>query len=142
MLHLVDPVAVCRTWLLADIAVTDLLGGPEQVGTENEPPYPCIVLTDPPGDDRTLRHLIAPLVQVEVMGDIDGRHGKPELRAILYRALARLAALPDQAYGPTDAVVTNVESSGGGGWVPLPTGQPRYLSTIRLYMHPPREVPA
>lgn len=137
-LYEADPIGVARTWLLTRSAVTSLLGDPEGIGPDNDPPYPCIVLTDPPGSDLGLRHLIAPLLQVEVIGDPDGTPGKPALRRLLYTVLEELAALPDQNYGPGQPVVTHVESSAGGGWSPLPTGQPRYLSTLRLYMHPQR----
>lgn len=131
-----DPIAVARPWLLSRAAVTDVLGGPDRVLATNRPPYPCVVLTDPPGDDRNLRHLIAPLLQIEVLGNMDGTPGKHVLREALYTILDELVLLPEQPTGPGDPVVTHVESSGGGGWVPLPTGQPRYLSTVRLYMHP------
>lgn len=112
-----------------------MLGNPEAIGPANEPPYPCIVLTDPPGSDLGLRHLVAPLLQVEALGDPDGSPGKPALRRLLYTVLEELKALPDQRFGPGETVVTEVESSAGGGWSPLPTGQPRYLATVRLYMH-------
>lgn len=132
----VDPVATARTWLLSRQAVTDALGGPDRVGPVNEPPYPCVRLTDPPGSDRSLRHLIAPLLQVEVYGDMDGSPGKPVLRRILYTVLEELAALPDQPTAPGESVVTAVISTGGGGWTPEPTGQPRYIATVQMFMHP------
>jgi hypothetical protein len=133
----VDPVAITRAWLLTRPQVTSRLGNPTQIGAYNQPPYPCVRLTDPPGDDRTLQHLIAPLVQIEVYGDIDGTPGKPALRALLYRVLAEMKQLPDQATEPGDPVVTSIGSSGGGGWSPEPTGQPRYIATVRMHVHPP-----
>jgi hypothetical protein len=133
-----DPVAAARAWLLTRQSVTDALGGPDRIGADNVPPYPCVVLTDPPGDDRFLRHLVAPILQVEVLGDMDGSPGKPVLREILFTVLEELVALSDSVQtDPTVGVVTAVTSSGGGGWVPLPTGQPRYLATVQIHMHPP-----
>lgn len=132
----VDPVAVARAFLLTRSAVTEALGG-DQIGSHNEPPYPCVVLSDPPGNDRFMRHLIAPLLQIEVLGDMDGSPGKPALRRVLYRILQELATLPEHPCVPGQPVVTDVVTSGGGGWVPMPTGQPRYLATVQMFMHPP-----
>lgn len=132
-----DPVAVARAWLVTRTALTDLLGsGSDGIGADNVPPYPCVRLLDPPGNDRTLRHLIAPLLQVEVLGDLDGHPGKPMLRNILYRVLQELVLLPEQPTGPGEPVVTHVQSTGGGGWAPEPTGQPRYIATVQMFMHP------
>lgn len=137
-----DPIPITRAWLLASPLVTEALGGPDRVSAHNEPPYPCAVLTDVPGSDRGLRHLIAPLVQVEVIGDVDGTPGKPALRRALYTILERLRDLPEtEQTDPTLPIVTAVVSTGGGGWSPLPTGQPRYLATVQVYMHPPRVIP-
>lgn len=137
-----DVVALVRRFLLSRDPVTAELGGEGRVGATNKPPYPRVRLTDPPGDDRTLTHLIAPLVQVEVYGDPGATGQKPALRRVLYRVLQELAGLPEaQALGefPIEAgepVCTSVTSTGGGGWLPEPTGQPRYLATIRLHVHP------
>ena len=132
-----DPVAAARAWLLTRTTVSTALGGTGRVGSHNEPPYPCVVLTDPPGNDLTLRHLIAPILQIEVLGDMDGSPGKPALREILYTVLEELVLLTDTPQtDPTQPVVTAVTSSGGGGWVPMPNGQPRYLATVTMHMHP------
>lgn len=132
-----DPVAVARAWLLSRQAVTTALGGADRVLADNEPPYPCVVLTDPPGNDRDLRHLIAPMLQIEVMGDMDGSPGKPALREILYTVLEELVVLAEsEQTDPAQPVVTAVTSTGGGGWVPMPTGQPRYIATVQMHMHP------
>lgn len=137
-----DPVAVLLPWLQTSEEVTTAFGGPDRVGPYNRPPYPCAVLTDPPGNDRDLRHLIVPLVQIEVLGDPDGTPGKHVLRRCLYAILERIKALPDTVQDdPEKPVVTHVQSTGGGGYLPLPTGQPRYLSTVQVFMHPPRVTP-
>jgi hypothetical protein len=134
-----DGLAAARTWLLSHPDVTAALGGPGRVGSRNEPPYPRVILSDTPGgSDRGLRWLLAPEVTVAVIGDLDGSPGKAELRRILYVVLGALLELPDV---PQDApgvpVVTSVDSSAGGGWSPEPTGQPRYISAVRISIHPP-----
>lgn len=137
-----DVVALARRFLLAREGVTEALGGEGRVASLNEPPYPRVRLVDPPGNDRGLTHLIAPLLQVEVLGDPGMTGQKPVLRRALYRVLQELATLPEaQATGEWERiegepVVTFVESTGGGGYVPEPPNQPRYLATVRLYVHP------
>lgn len=135
----VDPVGIARPWLLAQDDVTTELGGPDRVGPYNEPPYPRVVLTDPPGDDRDLTHLIGPLLQVEVYGDPDGTPGKPVLRRCMYTVLQALARIPEQQTEPGEPVITAVRSTGGGGWSPIRVAggdQPRYIATVRLFGHP------
>lgn len=137
-----DIVALSRRYLLSLPEVTEALGGEGRVGPNNEPPYLCVRLTDPPGDDRDLRHLVAPLLQVEVLGDPALLGQKPQMRRALFRVLQELAQLPErQALGEfarlvDEPVVTSVLSTGGGGWVPEPTGQPKYIATVRMYVHP------
>lgn len=132
----VDPVRIARAWLLQRPVVTAALGGPDRVGPYNEPPYPRVVLTDPPGDDRDMLHLIAPLLQIEVLGDFDGSTGKPMLRKIMYKVLAELREIPSRPVEAGDPVITNVASSAGVGWSPLGNGQPRYVTTVRMHGHP------
>ena len=140
-----DHVALAVRYLLSLDEVEQALGGEGRVGALNEPPYPRVRITDPPGSDRGLVHLIAPVLQVEVHGDPDGSTGKPRLRRALYTVLQALAGLPEaQALGtfpllPGDAVCTAVTSTGGGGYVPEPTGQPRYLATVQMHVHPQPE---
>lgn len=137
-----DVVALARRYLAAHPGVTEALGGEGRVASLNEPPYPRIRLSDPPGDDRGMTHLIAPLLQVEVLGDPGVTGQKPLLRRALYRALQALSGLPEaQALGEwgrieDEPVVTAVTSTGGGGYVPEPPNQPRYLATVRLHVHP------
>jgi hypothetical protein len=138
-----DGLAAARVWLLSHPAVTAALGGPDRVGPRNVPPYPRLLLTDGPGgSDRNLRWLIAPLITVAALGDLDGTPGKAELRRILYVALTALAELPDFPTAPGAPVVTQVESAAGVGWSPEPTGQPRYIASVRVFIHPPQGVPA
>ncbi len=130
-----DPVAVALAWLRQHPDVQQVLGN-GQVGGVNQPPYPRLTVLDPPGDDRSLRWLIAPTLTLEALGDLDGRHGKDVLRRLLYTALGALVELPEHPTPPGQPVVTAVTSAGGGGWSPLPTGQGRYLATVRMHMHP------
>lgn len=133
-----DPAAIGIAHLLADPAVTVALGGPGRVGSRNSPPFPRLrVLDVPGGDDRALRWLISAPLQVEAYGDQDGLPGKAALRRILYVALQSLERLPRVPVGPYDPVVTAVQSRGGGGWSPEPSGQPRYVATVLLTLHPP-----
>lgn len=132
----VDPVAIARAALLADQRLQDALGDGDRVGPYNRPPYPRLRLTDVSGDDRYLTHLIAPQLQIEALGDVDGSPGKPALRRILYIALQVLVAIPRTPSLPGEPVVTNVGSTGGGGWSPLPNDQPRYLATVQIHAHP------
>jgi hypothetical protein len=123
-------------WLSGHAAVTAAFGGADRVGAVNEPPYPRLRVIDTGGDDRDLRWLIAQDIQVEAYGDLDGAPGKAELRRILYVALGALAELPDQPPAVDYPIITSVRSLRGGGWVPEPTGQPRYLAAVRVYAHP------
>lgn len=137
-----DVLALTRRYLLTLDSVSEVLGGQGRVGPRNEPPYPMLRLTDPPGDDRALNHLIAPLVQFEMYGDPAATGQKPLLRKALYRVLSEMALLPERQatrefeHRDGEPWVTAVVSTGGGGWVPEPSGQPRYLATLRLYVHP------
>jgi hypothetical protein len=132
-----DPLPVVLAWLDGHPALVEALGGTGRVGPVNEPPYPRLRVTDPPGgDDRDLRWLISTEVLLEAYGDLDGSPGKAALRRILYLAVGVLAELPGQPYQPGQPVITDVRSSRAGGWVPEPTGQPRYLGSVRVFSHP------
>jgi hypothetical protein len=131
-----DPVPAVIEWLGSHPVVTAALGGAGRVGFDNAPPYPRLRVTEGTGgDDRDLRWLLAPEVQIEALGDLDGSPGKEALRQALYTALGALAELPDQpsTAGP---VITAVRSSRAGGWVPEASGQPRYLAAVRVHVHP------
>lgn len=123
-------------WLSTHSEVTASLGGSGRVSAVNEPPYPRLRVLDTGGDDRGLRWLLAQDVQIEAYGDLDGMPGKSELRRILYVALGAVMELPDQPQTVGYPTVTSVRTVQAGGWVPEPSGQPRYLATVRLYVHP------
>ncbi len=133
-----DPLPRALAWLSAHPDLTAEIGASGRVGAYNEPPYPRLRILDTPGgDDRDLTWLIAVELQVEALGDLDGSPGKAQLRRILYTALGLLRELPGQAPEPGDPVITHVGVSRSGGWVPEPSGQPRYLAAVRLWSHPP-----
>lgn len=133
-----DPLSLCIAWLGAHDKVTEALGGAGRVGGTNLPPYPRLMLTDPPGgSDRDMRWQYNVRVQVEALGDLSGRPGKAALRQIIYVAIAALTELPQQPVAPGAPVVTGVTAFGGGGWLPLPNDQPRYLTSVTVHGHPP-----
>mgnify|MGYP001606914646 CR=1 FL=1 len=136
----VDPVAVAIAHLTGHEYVVATLGaGAERVSGVNEPPYPRLVITDPPGGDpREMTWLIAPLIQIEAFGDLDGHPGKWALRRAAWAATLALTELPTLPSVPGQPVVTKVEGRTGGGWLPLATGQPRYVTTVQMYLHPAR----
>lgn len=132
-----DPLPRVIAWLGSHPAVTDVLGGAGRVSARNEPPFPRLRITDPPGgDDRGMLWLMAKAVQIEALGDLDGTPSKAVLNRALYTALGALVELPDQPTPPEGPVITAVRSSVAGGWSPLPTGQGRYVATVQVYSHP------
>lgn len=145
-----DPVAVvvARLRRPGDTRVRAELGvGPDDdlgpcIGARNVPPYPRLIVSDPPGgSNRGLRWLMSPVVQIEAVGDLDGRPGKAALRRLLFVALQDIKGIPDEATPPGEPVVTEVTSDGSAGDVPLPNGQPRYLSSVNVHLHPPQPQP-
>jgi hypothetical protein len=132
-----DPIPRVVAWLNDHPAVTSALGGANRVSAVNEPPYPRLRISDVGGDDRDLTWLIATDVQIEAYGDLDGAPGREELRRILYVALGALVELPEQPVALTDVVVSRVQSLRAGGFIAEPTGQPRYLSVVRIMSHAP-----
>jgi hypothetical protein len=71
-----------------------------------------------------------------VIGDLDGTPGKAALYRIAMTAVGALVQWPD-----ADLRSRRPRGHAGQaqmpGWMPLPTGQPRYVSTATLWMHPP-----
>jgi hypothetical protein len=132
-----DPIAAVVAYLAADTAVTTALGGTGHVGGYNTPPYPRLAVTDLDGDDRDLRWITVPVLQLELLGDLDGTPGKPALRAALYVALDALRRIPDAGGSTGGVVITRAESASGARWAPLPpNNQARYVASVRLYVHP------
>jgi hypothetical protein len=133
-----DAVAVVIGYLNSLPAVTEILGGSDRISDRNEPPYPHLKVTDTPGgSDRGMRWLIAQELTLELYGDMDGSPGKADLRRGLVRILTALRDLPDVPAVAGQPVVTSVETTGAFGFVPEPTGQPRYIARRLVYLHPP-----
>ena len=133
-----DPVALTLAYLSAHTDVVAAVGGAGRVRGVNEPPYPRIEITNPSSNDRDLRWVIAPVLQVAALGDLDGTPGPAALRRILMTTLVALKAWPDIPRGPGEAVVTEVRSVSGAADSPLATGQPRWISRVQLWVHPAR----
>jgi hypothetical protein len=130
-----DPLPRILAWLAAHPVLAGELGGPGRAGALNEPPYPRLRVNHQGGDDRDLRWLIAPEYQIEALDDLDGTTGRARLHRLTYLALGALAELPDQPVPPGGPVITSVTSIRGAGWLPLPTGQGRYLAVVRVHSH-------
>ncbi|HEY1668518.1 MAG TPA: hypothetical protein VGG54_22735 [Trebonia sp.] len=137
-----DVVPLVNWWLGQHQAVAAAIT-PGHVSMWNEPPWPDLVVTDTTaGADGDLIWLTSPEIQLEAYGDLDGNPGKAALRKLVYTALGALMELCSAPYpyeGAPDGspVVTWVQSSRAGGYVPLPSGQPRYVAAVRLFVHPP-----
>lgn len=133
----IDVVARVVAHLAAHPRVVAVLGDGHRVGGRNQPPYPRVRVTQPPGGSlREGRWLLAPTVEVEVLGDVDGSPGDPAMVAAWTATIAALRDLPDQPHVPGLPVVTAVTFPGGGGSSPEPNGQPRWLFTAQIHVHP------
>lgn len=146
-LALADPVPLVRWWLGQHAAVTAALAGADSLASGHvsmwiEPPWPCLVVSDTTaGSDGDLIWQSSPEIQVEAYGDLDGYPGKAALRTLTYTVLGALMELAQQPWpyagGPAGApVVSWVQSTRAGGYVPLPSGQPRYVAAVRLFVRP------
>lgn len=132
-----DPLPRLISWLSGHTALRTELGGAGRVGMYNEPPYPRLRVIDVGGgSDRFLTWLLAVPVQLEVYGDLSGKPGKAQLRRILYVTLGALMELPDQVVPPNTPIITTVRSQSAGAWSPEPSGQPRYVANVLVYVHP------
>ncbi|MFD9947705.1 hypothetical protein ACFWYW_46435 [Nonomuraea sp. NPDC059023] len=133
-----DPLPPVIAHLTGHPAVTAALGGPGRVGDGNDPPYPRLRVTDPPGGRENLRtRVVGQRIQIEALGTLDGPAlGKKALRDILYTALQALLELPEAPAGTGQTVITEVESAAGGGYVPLADGRPRYVAVVTVTAHP------
>lgn len=132
-----DPIAVMLAWLQAHPGVLAAFGGPDHVSGLNEPPYPHLrAASSGGGDDGDLTWLVAPEVLLETYGDPDGSPGWAELRRLHYVVLLAAKELPGRAHTPADTVVTDVRPASSAAASPLPLGQPRWVSAVRLTLHP------
>lgn len=137
-----DPAGFLIAYLANNSVVTEALGGPGRVGLKNKPPYPRLGIADTPGgSDLDFRWLSAPELTLKLWGDLDGSPGKAQLRRILFTIVQVIRDIPDQPSVPGQPVITAVRSNGAFGWLPEPTGQPKYEGRIQLFMHPPIAIP-
>lgn len=129
-----DPIARIVSFLSDAEGLTALgVGG---VGADNEPPYPAIVVSDPPGGSAGRGiHLVSTAVQFEVLGSPDHTIGRQQIKTIAYTVIDVLRTLPEQPYDAQWPVITDLTFS-TPGWSPLPTGQPRYLFRATVHSHP------
>lgn len=134
----VDPAALTIGYLAAHPDVIAAVGATGRVAGVNRPPYPRVTVTDPPGDDRYMTWLIAPVISTEIIGDLDGSPGKAVLRRVGMTVVTVMGMWPQVSAIEGHPVICEVRSVGGLGWMPLPTGQPRYVATFRIWMHPPQ----
>jgi hypothetical protein len=133
-----DGLAAVRQWLLGHPTVQRVLGGPDRVGPYNTPPYPRLRLTRTPGGSlRGGVWLVEPEVLLEVLGDLDGAQSPADLERALLTIAGVAVALPDAPAVPGGPVVTSVQPTGGFGFAPLPSGQPRAVATVSVHVHPP-----
>jgi hypothetical protein len=130
-----DPLPRMLSWLGSHAAVSKELGGVGRVDALNKPPYPRIRVTHSSGSDGDLRWLIAPEFRLEALDDLDGSTGRSRLRRALYIAVGALVELSEMEPPPGEPVITNVSSAQGGGWIPLPTGQGRYVAVVQVHAH-------
>jgi hypothetical protein len=132
-----DPLAEAVTWLRAHPRVLAEFGATGAVSGRAEPPYPHLaIIPSAGGDDRELVWDVAPELQVETYGHPDGSPGRAELRRLHYVAVTALREITLRPHTATMTVVSNVVPIGSAQWVPLPLGQDRWLSTLRVVVHP------
>lgn len=132
-----DPLRRAVGHLSRSPVVAGALGGPGRVGGTNAPPYPRLLVTDPPGGDlRSGRWLTATSVQLELYGDPDATQTRDQLRRAMLTVLAELVRLPEAPPGPGEPVITAVTLDGGVGFSATATRQKRYLAGATIWAHP------
>jgi hypothetical protein len=132
-----DPIAEVLSWLQAHPTVLAEFGGPGHISGLNEPPYPHVrVASSGGGDDGDLTWVVSPEVLVETYADPDGMPGQAELRRLHYVALLAAVELPRRAHTAEMTVVSSVLPSSTAAAVPLPLGQLRWTSALRVTLHP------
>lgn len=120
----------------ADAELIEDLGGYGRIVGTNAPPYPCLLVTDTT-IPRGGVWVIGSQIQIEALGDLDGTPGKAALRDIAWGAMLAAQRLPERPPAPDQPTVTNVDL-GNLTWSPIggERGQPRYLGTLTLTLHP------
>ncbi|MET8696965.1 hypothetical protein ABZV65_30995 [Streptomyces bauhiniae] len=132
-----DPVAVLLAWLQQSDEAADALGGPDRASGIPEAPWPHLMLDHGPGGDLgAMRWVTSPEVILDLRGHPGGWPGKAELRRILVRLVKAAQAIVEAPHVPGRPVVNKVAPSGLLVWAPLIDGQPRWLITLGVTLHP------
>lgn len=134
-----DPVAAALGWLRAHDVAVDVFGGPEHVSGLTEAPWPHLSVSN--GTNGDLRGGVwsgEHEVELEVVGSPDGAPGKAALWRAAMKTIRALVDMPEQAYqSVTDPVVSFVRPTGVAIWAPMSNGQPRYITSVMVTIHPP-----
>lgn len=135
-----DPVGAATGWVaghehLAALQAELATGEGRWVGVGNAPPFPRVRITDTSADQLLLRGPSDVTLQLEWLGDPDGRPGKAQLRRF---AVATLEVLDQLTYAPAvSGVVFSRLVATGPYWSPLPpNNQPRYVGSATLRSRP------
>lgn len=136
-----DVVGVAKPFLESSQDCRDWFGDPNPdswISSQNEPPYPRLVMLDTPGGSSRDRRLwlIAPELSLKLLADFDGTPGKKALRDGLALVVDELMQLPKSQFAPGQPVVTDVLVTADIGYLPEPTGQMAYTARLQLFMHP------
>lgn len=132
----VNPVADAITWLAAHPRIVAEFPAGAVTG-EARDPWPHLRVTPTAGGflhDGTHQHTDE--VQIEVIDHPGGVLGMAGLRRLLLIAAAAVHDLDDRDSLPGDTVITEVRSTSGAVWSPLPGGQGRFLTTFSITAHP------
>ncbi|OEJ21115.1 hypothetical protein [Streptomyces subrutilus] len=132
-----DPVSELLAWLQQSTGVADALGGPGRVSGIPEAPWPHLVVTHGPGGDlRDLTWATSPEVTLELHGDPGGWPGRAELRRILLLCATAAKKVVEAPHVPGLPVISGIAPSGTLIWSPLVDGQPRWILTLAVTIHP------
>jgi hypothetical protein len=133
----VDAVQLVIAYLAGRSDVQTVLGNPARIGTKlnDSPVFPCIVIIRVGGSWDDIHHLDSADLQIEAWADQGkGQEKVAEVAAATIRACFARDQIPGVH---TLGVVTgSVERYGPTwSWDP-PTGRPRYVFGVRLFIHP------
>lgn len=133
----VNPVAEVIGWLETHAALAAEGLTAEHVSGRVEAPWPHVRVTPSPGGFlQDMIHQHTEEVQVEVIDHPGGVLGQATVRRLLLLVAKAVAGLDDRDVSAGETVVTDVRSTSGAVWSPLPGEQPRYLTTFSITAHP------
>ncbi|MFC4014605.1 hypothetical protein ACFOY2_45795 [Nonomuraea purpurea] len=132
-----DPTPPAIDLLTGSARLAAELGGTGRVGAAHIPPYPRLRVRPTPGGSENLQTgEMRVLLKLEALDSVEAPVGEFQLRRILYVAVEELTALPARPHEDGQVVITEVESSAGGGPVPEADGRGRYVGTVAIHCHP------